>query len=238
LHVVLLDIDGTLTQSQSVDSDVYLRTLKALFDFERVRSDWGSYTHMTDRGILHEVFADHRGTPPAASDMERFRAYFVAEIEAWAAKEPFREVPGAASMLRHVAALPDHFIGLATGGWHASARVKCVSAGVDFDTFPVASSDDAMSRTDIMTLSLERVLASAGRPRADLASLVYVGDGVWDARACRKLGVPFIGIATGEDAVRLAAEGAITVLPDYSDLRAVREAIAAAQASRVANLGR
>jgi phosphoglycolate phosphatase-like HAD superfamily hydrolase len=238
LHVVLFDIDGTLTQSQSIDSEVYLRTLKVLFDFERVRSDWGTYTHMTDRGILHEVFADHRGAPPTAADIEGFRAHFVAEIEARAAKEPFREIPGAASMLRHVAELPDHFVGLATGGWRASARIKCLSAGVGFDAFPAASSDDAMSRTDIMTLSLERVHASAGRSQADLASLVYVGDGVWDARACRKLGVPFIGIAAGKDAARLAAEGAVAVLPDYSDPDAVREAITAAQASLSADTSR
>jgi phosphoglycolate phosphatase-like HAD superfamily hydrolase len=229
LHVILFDIDGTLTQSQSIDSVVYLRTLKALFDFEQVRTDWTAYANMTDRGILHEVFAAHRGAPPTLADIDGFRSHFVAQIESLAAKEPFREVPGAVSMLEHLRGLPDHFIGLATGGWGASARIKCRSAGVDFDAFPAASSDDAMSRTDIMTLALERVHAACRRAPADLASLIYVGDGVWDARACRKLEVPFIGIAAGADAERLSAEGAVTVLPDYSDLDAVREAIAAAQ---------
>jgi phosphoglycolate phosphatase-like HAD superfamily hydrolase len=56
---------------------------------------------------------------------------------------------------------------------------------------------------------------------------VYVGDGVWDARACRGVGIPFIGIGTGSRATRLAAEGAVCVFPDFSDadifLRSVYE---------------
>jgi phosphoglycolate phosphatase-like HAD superfamily hydrolase len=54
-----------------------------------------------------------------------------------------------------------------------------------------------------------------------------VGDGVWDARACRSLGIPFIGIGTGSRAKRLSAEGAVCVFPDFSDtdifLRGVHE---------------
>ena len=44
-----------------------------------------------------------------------------------------------------------------------------------------------------------------------------LGDGVWDARACRSIGVPFIGIGTGGRATRLFAEGAVRVFPDFSD---------------------
>jgi phosphoglycolate phosphatase-like HAD superfamily hydrolase len=56
---------------------------------------------------------------------------------------------------------------------------------------------------------------------------VYVGDGVWDARACRSVGIPFIGIGTGSRATRLSAEGAVCVFPDFNDsdifLRSVYE---------------
>ena len=50
-----------------------------------------------------------------------------------------------------------------------------------------------------------------------LVSAVYVGDGVWDAWACRKVGIPFIGIGTGARAEKLIAEGAVVVLRDFSD---------------------
>ena len=35
-----------------------------------------------------------------------------------------------------------------------------------------------------------------------------------DARACRTLGIPFVGVATGARAAILAAEGAARVVPD------------------------
>ena len=58
-----------------------------------------------------------------------------------------------------------------------------------------------------------------GQPsdRRELGSTVYVGDGVWDARACRNVGIPFVGIGTGIRATRLSAEGAVCVFPDFSD---------------------
>jgi phosphoglycolate phosphatase-like HAD superfamily hydrolase len=48
-------------------------------------------------------------------------------------------------------------------------------------------------------------------------STVYVGDGVWDACACRRVGIPFIGIGTDGSAAHLSAEGAVCVFPDFSD---------------------
>jgi phosphoglycolate phosphatase-like HAD superfamily hydrolase len=44
-----------------------------------------------------------------------------------------------------------------------------------------------------------------------------VGDGVWDARAGRNIGVPFIGVGTDGRALRLSEEGAVCVFPDFSD---------------------
>src|SRR5438067_2085791 len=55
------------------------------------------------------------------------------------------------------------------------------------------------------------------RDGESFACTVYVGDGVWDARACRSVGIPFIGIGTGSRATRLSAEGAVCVFADFSD---------------------
>src|SRR2546422_5051326 len=61
----------------------------------------------------------------------------------------------------------------------------------------------------------------------DAAQPAHVGDGVWDARACRSVGIPLIGIGTGSRATRLSVEGAVCVFPDFSDadifLRSVYE---------------
>ncbi len=65
-----------------------------------------------------------------------------------------------------------------------------------------------------MELSKQRADEWYGRPFADI---VYVGDGVWDARACRAVGIPFIGIGSGLRAARLASEGAVRVFQDFSE---------------------
>jgi phosphoglycolate phosphatase-like HAD superfamily hydrolase len=88
------------------------------------------------------------------------------------------------------------------------------SAGMCFDDHPAASADDALDRESIMRLSKQR---AAERYGETFTCTFYVGDGVWDARACRTVGIPFIGIGTGSRATRLSAEGAICVFPDFSD---------------------
>jgi phosphoglycolate phosphatase-like HAD superfamily hydrolase len=50
-----------------------------------------------------------------------------------------------------------------------------------------------------------------------LEDSVYVGDGVWDARACRALGIPFIGIGRAGQADKLLEEGAVRVFADLAD---------------------
>jgi phosphoglycolate phosphatase-like HAD superfamily hydrolase len=103
------------------------------------------------------------------------------------------------------------------------------SAGMCFDDHPAASADDALDRESIMALSKRR---AAERYGESFACTVYVGDGVWDARACSSIGIPFIGIGAGSRARRLSAEGAVCVFPDFSDadmfLRSVCEITSAA----------
>src|SRR5439155_25199965 len=95
-----------------------------------------------------------------------------------------------------------------------SARIKMDSAGLSFADHPAASADDAHDRESIIRFSMQRAVERYGAP---FVSTVFVGDGIWDARACRTLGIPFIGIGSGERAARLALEGAVRVFPDYSD---------------------
>jgi phosphoglycolate phosphatase-like HAD superfamily hydrolase len=217
-HLVLFDIDGTLTQSQSIDSEIYLQTLSELFGFNGLNSDWSTYRHTTDSGILREVFETQLGRGPTVEEIETFRAHFVNAIANAASATPFREIAGAGRVLHHISALPSHFVGLATGGWRDSARCKMRSAGLDYDAFPSASAEDAEARASIMKIAIGRMTARAGGRRPD--TIVYVGDGIWDARACRELKVPFLGIGAGAHAEVLRAEGATEVFEDYSDLKA------------------
>jgi phosphoglycolate phosphatase-like HAD superfamily hydrolase len=214
MHLVMFDVDGTLTVTTIVDEECFVRTFKDLFGFDGIDTDWVHYRHTTDSGILHDVYTSRTGRPPTAQDVSRFRQHFVRLLSDASSRSPFASVAGAAQLLSRLSCSSTHRVSLATGAWSDSARLKMTSVGMSFDAHPAASADDALDRESIMRLSIQRAAASYGE---SFARVVYVGDGVWDARACRALGIPFIGIGSGARAARLASEGAIRVFQDLSD---------------------
>jgi phosphoglycolate phosphatase-like HAD superfamily hydrolase len=224
MHLVIFDIDGTLTETMKVDEECFVRSFNDLFGFDDIDTDWSHYPRTTDSGIFHDVFTSRIGRSPAAQEVSRFRRHFIQLLAAGSSQSPFAPVAGANRLLSRLAQGGSHRVSLATGSWRDSARLKMASAGMCFDEHPAATADDALDRESIMTLSRQR---AAERYGESFACTVSVGDGVWDARACRSVGVPFVGIGTGSRATRLSAEGAVCVFPDFSDadkfLRSVYE---------------
>ena len=214
MHLVMFDIDGTLTETGKIDEECFVRSLPEVCGFADVKTDWSSYKHTTDSGIFHEIHLARTGRSPSVAKVSRFREHFVALLAQASIESAFVPIAGARQLLFGLTGSSKHRVSLATGGWRDSARLKMASAGMCFDDHPAASADDAHDRESIMRLSMQRAVE---RHRGSFASTVYVGDGVWDARACRALGIPFIGIGSGVRARRLTAEGAVRVFQDYSD---------------------
>src|SRR2546421_4716495 len=214
MHLIIFDIDGTLTETIKIDEECFVRSFKDVFGFADIDTDWSHYPHTTDSSIFHEIYVSRRGRTPTAPDVSRFRQHFIGLLAAASSQSPFAPVSGADRLLSRFAQRGSHRVALATGGWRDSARLKMASAGMCFDDHPAASADDALDREFIMRLSEQRAVE---RHRGSFASTLYIGDGVWDARACRALGIPFIGIGSGVRATRLTSEGAVRVFQDYSD---------------------
>ena len=214
MHLVMFDIDGTLTETMKVDEECFVRSFAEVFGFTDIDTDWSHYPHVTDSGIFHEVYASRMGRPPTALDVSRFRRHFIESLAVASSQSPFAPVAGANRLLSRLASDGSHRVSLTTGSWRDSARLKMAGAGMCFDDHPAASADDALERESIMELSKQRAREWYGGP---FAGTVYVGDGVWDARACRAMGIPFIGIGSGVRAARLASEGAVRVFQDFSE---------------------
>ena len=104
------------------------------------------------------------------------------------------------------------FAGIATGGWGHSARLKLKLAGLARFDLPLASSDDAVARTDIMQIAARRIL---DHQWDDEAVFTYVGDGTWDLKASQTLDWNFIGIAVGARAALLKQAGATHIQADF-----------------------
>ena len=211
MRLVIFDIDGTLTQTMKADEECFVRSLSEVCGFSDVDTNWSRYKHATDSGVFHEIYECYAGRSPSLNEILRFRQHFISLLVS--SEAALEAVAGAPRLLSRLADSAEHRIALATGAWRDSARLKMTSAGLCYDDYPAASSDDALDRESIIRMSMQRATEKYGR----MGSTVYVGDGVWDARACRSVGIPFIGIATDDRAAHLSAEGAVCVFPDFSD---------------------
>ena len=101
----------------------------------------------------------------------------------------------------------DMTVAIATGDWHETIRFKLGASGIAFEGLPMATSSEFYSRADI----IRAVVNKTGRSIEDA---IYVGDALWDLRACRKLGIPFVGVGRRRD--KLSEAGAQYVLPDLN----------------------
>lgn len=202
--LVIFDIDGTLTQSAEVDTQLWVQAVGELFGFKNVNTDWSTYRYVTDSGILNEQFETQLGRLPAADETQRMIARFA---ELWANQE-IQETPGARQFWRRLQA-DGHQVAVASGGWRSVALHKLETAGFPTQGMMGAFSDDAISREGIIRIARERSGTSG--------PAMYVGDGVWDARAARNEGIPFVGVAReGAQKELLIREGAVTVIPDFT----------------------
>lgn len=190
-----------------------MRALGEVCGFREVSTDWAGYRHTTDAGIIQEIYEVHAGRGPLAEEVAAFRGTFLGLLAQAADETPFSAVPGAPGLLQRLTETDGIGVALATGAWGDSARLKMASAGMCYDDFPAASSDDAPDRETIVRVAIRR----AGERYGAYDSVVYVGDGLWDARTCRNLGIPLVGVGREERAVRLLAEGAVRVLADFSE---------------------
>jgi phosphoglycolate phosphatase-like HAD superfamily hydrolase len=213
MRLVIFDIDGTLTQTTNADADCFVRSLGDVCGFTEVDTDWSRYKHATDSGVFQEIYESCAGRSPTLIEVLQFREHFVSLLAQASSEVPFAPVTGASRLLSRLTSSAENRVAIATGAWRESARLKMASAGFCYDDYPAASSDDAVDRESIIRLSMRRATERYG----GFSDAVYVGDGVWDARASRNVDIPFIGVATNGRSARLAAEGAVCVFPDFND---------------------
>jgi phosphoglycolate phosphatase-like HAD superfamily hydrolase len=227
MRLVMFDVDGTLVES-AVDTRCFLRAFVEVCGFADVDPDWSRYQKATDAGIFSEVFEARRGRAPMANETAEFREHLNELFRSAARGSPFPPIPGAADMLARLSESEDFRVAIGTGCWRESARIKMASAGMNYDLYPSASADDADARESILRIAVERARLHYGC----LTDAIYVGDGVWDARACHALGIPFIGIGAAAYAEKLRGEGAVAVFADFHDSDRFYQSLQSIEAKR------
>src|ERR1700732_4056547 len=146
MHLVMFDIDGTLTETMKVDAECFVRSFKDVFGFADIDTDWSQYPRTTDSGIFHDVVTSRMGRTPTAQEVSQFRQHFIQLLAAASSQSPFAPVAGADRLLSRLPQGGPPRGSLSTGGGRYSARLKMASAGMCFDDHPAASADDALDR--------------------------------------------------------------------------------------------
>jgi len=180
----MFDIDGTLIESYDFDSECFTEAVKEVTGLE-IDTDWASYKHVTDTGILKEFFNEN-SIENTNEVSKNIKCAFLAKIQTRIDDQPINEIKGASKFITKLKELDGVVISFATGGWLESAVLKLESAGIDISGIPIASSNDHYSRIEIMKIAEQRAI------KESRLSFTYFGDGSWDLKACKELGVNFV----------------------------------------------
>ncbi|HUF08995.1 MAG TPA: HAD family hydrolase [Rhodothermales bacterium] len=217
MELILLDVDGTLTDTARVDAECFVQAVSDVFGISDVDTDWSVYPDTTDAAIASHLVQQVHGKFPSPTEIAELRDRFLVLLRAAIGSDASRcrPIPGGPAFVRTLVESPAFSVAIATGGWEESARFKLERAGYNISDVPMASSSDATRRTEILALAAQRASAAAGD--GSFSAITYVGDGIWDARAAAALGHRFIG--RGDPTTSgLVAEGAERVVRDFSDV--------------------
>lgn len=217
MRLAVFDIDGTLTETNEVDSVCFVQAMADAHAVEGMDTDWGGYAHTTDSFITREVLRERFGRAPDEGELTSFRSRFVSLLEDYRSKEAalFAEVGGAAEALARLGREPGWALAVASGCWRGSGELKLRAAGLELGGVPAAFAEDGLSREEILLAAVARAREFYGC--GGFEKVVSLGDGLWDVRAARSLGFAFVGVAGGGRAEGLRRAGASHVVEDFRD---------------------
>ncbi len=219
MKFVIFDIDGTLTKTVAIDDLCFGESMMEVFDIDPKLIDWEAVkakTSGTDSAILDEIVHDKFGRFPTKKEREYFRKDFVTRLANAHRRQPneFAQVPGASEILRNLMNNENNLVGIATGSWSDSAKVKLRAAGVHHNPVLLGSSDIHGQRKDIISDLINKAKSRYGLECFE--KIIYVGDGEWDFLSSNMLGIDFVGV-DHEGNGKLRSLGASRVVNDYNN---------------------
>lgn len=221
MRLAIFDIDGTLTRTTRVDDLSLAAGFGKFLGVHLPRVDWFEFGTSTDDGLCRAACRRHLRREPTDREISQAREMFLHELQSRieADRSLCECVPGAREVFSHLQRAGWR-VGVASGAWEQSARTKLRFAGVELPpipaTFSFAHADGRPAeREEIIRGTIGKLLGGTLR---EGATVVYIGDGVWDARASRNLGIGFVGLRHDGDHASLRAEGVGAILPDFLDV--------------------
>ena len=215
MRFVIFDIDGTLTNTKQVDDKCYVKAFESAFGFSIEDTNWEKLQNVTDWGITEELYQQHTGRYPDEDEYQSMTKRFLQYLQEERRRDhrQFSEVPGAKAFFDRLREGSGIVLGIATGSWSPSARIKLNAIGIHTSGVAFANSDHHKTRKEITNHAIKLLI---DQTESAPERILYFGDGVWDFKTCQQLGIEFVGIDVRGDG-RLKKMGAKNVFSHYLD---------------------
>jgi phosphoglycolate phosphatase-like HAD superfamily hydrolase len=187
-NLIVFDIDDTLTKSENQHQTAYVDTMLD-FGITKINKDWKSYQNVTDSYILKVNFE--------ANFNKNFDLDFIPSFEEKMTKRMLNlskteEIDGASAIVDFFMKETDYAICFATGSLLAPALVKLEQANINFVPDLVETSNALYTREDIVKSAIKKAKNYFQVDKFE--NIISVGDGIWDLKTAKNLGIHFLGI--------------------------------------------
>jgi phosphoglycolate phosphatase-like HAD superfamily hydrolase len=221
--LILFDVDGTLLRSKNAG-------LHAMQDAARkIVGEHATFEGIDTAGRLDQLIwgdlARRNGLADPDAHHDRFRALYAEFFEARLRDNPTAfALPGVQDLLEALDDVDDLVLGLLTGNYPETGRMKIEHAGIAPELFTVhAWGIDGGHRRDLPPIAIRRYEDRHGRG-VESERVVIIGDTPHDVDCAHHNGCRCLAVATGRFTIdELEACGPELALPDLADTRRVRD---------------
>jgi len=187
-HLIVFDIDDTLTKSGKQHHTAYVDTMRK-FGISSINQDWKNYIHHTDSFILKENYE--------ANIEQQFDFSFIPSFENEMTKTLLTlpktsEILGAKWAVDFFMRETNYAVCFATGSLLQPALVKLDQADINFVPKLVVASNTIYDRESIVKKAIKN--AENYFQVDGFETIISVGDGIWDLKTAKNVGVHFLGI--------------------------------------------
>ena len=187
-NLIVFDIDDTLTKSENQHQTAYVNTMID-FGITEINKDWESYSNVTDSHILKLNYE--------ANFNKKFDLDFIPDFEKKMTERMLNlpkteEIKGAARIVDFFMKETEYAICFATGSLLQPALEKLAQANINFVPNLVEASNTIYTRENIVKSAMEK--AKNYFQVKEFGHVISVGDGIWDLKTAKNLGVHFLGI--------------------------------------------
>jgi phosphoglycolate phosphatase len=219
----LFDVDKTLVDSRGAGGRAMNLAFAQLFGIDEGFAGIG-FTGRTDTAIFRDAVGVHGLDGEFPVLLARFQETYYSMLPRTLTEVQAHVLPGVREVLAGIQAAPGAFLGLATGNFRETARLKLGRFGLCDFFLAGGYADDSEDRAELVAIAIKRLAEASGGP--DPREVYVIGDTPLDIAAAEANGARSIAVATGFFSVdELTAAGAGLVFPDFSSWQAVLDAL-------------